>query len=306
MSSHFARTVLVMGLCSVFLTGCTTNLKTLFQKPPKSGIQIQTGETKASVFINSQFLDKTPLIKKDLKPGEYYIEIKPDNIDLAPYETSVTLRDGFLSVIIWQPGLTPELSGGVIYELEKLPDKSQTEVSFRSIPDGAILEVAGQDQEFTPTTIDGVGPGVLDYKLSLPSYVNQEHTVDLIAGHRTIVTAKLAKQQTELIPEAISAPTRAATPTQPATATNSATASQIATTATQSASTVNIRSTQLFIDGQEVLRARSGPGVTYDQVGLVKVGQKYPLLSQPNDGWLEIKLENGAAAWISSAYGELE
>lgn len=286
--------VLVVVVCIFGLSGCTTDI---FQKPLKSGLQIVTEGSKASVFVNSQYLDKTPLVKKDFKPGEYYIEIKPDDEQLAPYETSVTLRGGFITVLIWKFGITPQQSGGVTYEMEQLADANKTEVEFNSIPDGAFLEISGTDKNFTPAVLDQFKPGILEYKLSLPSYETQEHSIDLIAGYRAIVTAKLAKIPQEGI--ATPAPT-----TKPSTAVIPTGAEN--STATASAKFVKIKSTKLFIDGNEVLRARSGPSVTSEQVGLVKVGNKYPLLGEPTDGWLQIKLDNGAAAFVSGAYGEME
>lgn len=284
------------------LSGCTD----IFQKPLKSGLQIVTEGSSASVFINGQYLDKTPLVKKDFKPGEYYLEIKPDDDQLAPYETSISLRGGFYTVLIWQFGITPQQSGGVTYEMEQIADTTKTEVEFNSIPDGAILEIQGRDNTFTPIVFDQQNPGTLEYKLSLPSYETQEHTIDLALGYRSIVTAKLARlPQTDetVIPSVTPAPSLVAGPSlAPKFAQPDATASA----SDKNYQYITIKPTKLFIDGREVLRARSAPSVTAEQVGLVEVGQKYPIIAQPQDGWIKIQLENGAAAFVSGAYGELE
>jgi len=295
MNLRWLKVFFVLVFSSFFFTGCTNILR----KEPKAGLQVITNDVSTSVFVNGQYLDKTPLIKKDLKPGEYYIELKPDDSDLAQYETSINLRGGLLTVVTFKPGNTPEQSGGVIYEMEALKDTSKTAVEFVSIPDGAIVEIPGKDKALAPVTVEDLAPGELSYKVLLPSYESQEHTINVVAGYHMLVTVKLAKQATTIAPTSIPTPSKTVTKTP--VASNSAGASTSA-----QGNFVTIKSTNLFIDGEEVLRVRKEPSVTSEQIGLVKVAQKYPVLGDLQDGWFKIKLDNGSEGWISGAYGEIQ
>lgn len=286
--------VLIVTCCAIFLSGCSVSLPN-FSKEPTAGLQVVTGAIPSTVFLNGQYLDKTPLIKKNLRPAEYTIEIRPDDANLVPYQTSLKLAPSLLTVITWKPGETPEQSGGVIYEMEPLAIKNTTEVSFTSIPDGAIVELADFPKDFTPVVFKDVPAGEQAFTISLPSYLSQEHTINVVPGYRMLVTVKLAKQAS-FSPSP--SPTQA---NQATTATPSASPS----TATASArpAHVTILPTNYFVNGQEVLRVRNLPSVSADQVGLVAVGRSYQLLEGSESGWLQIQIGSGSG-WISEAYTE--
>ena len=275
--------VLVSGLS---FSACTQ----IFEKEALAGIQITTGQIESVVFINGQYLDKTPLVRKNLKPGEYIIEIKPTNDTLASYQTSVTLRQELLTVITWNPAATPEQSGGVVYEMEPLPMKDATEVSFTTVPDGAIIQLMDKPKEIAPYTFKNVIPGEQEYSISLPSYEQQKHTINIVPGYRMLISLKLAKQSSILL-----MPTPTIAPVS--SASSSATAS--------SSGTVTILKTNLFVDGVEVLRVRDLPNVSGTEVGLAKVGVTYPYLNETKDGWFKIKLAS-ASGWISGTYANLK
>lgn len=288
--SHRVIGIVIILFVGIITSGCTP----IFEKEPQAGIQIATGQAESVVFINGQYLDKTPLVRKNLKPGDYIIEIKPTDENLAPYETSVTLRQELLTVITWNPAKTPEQSGGVIYEMEPLPVKDATEVSFSTVPDGAILQLLDKPKEIAPYTFKNIPSGEREYSVSLPSYEQQKHTINIVPGYRMLISIKLAKQaSTLLIPNpSIKIPN----------ATNSAMATSSAT-ATKSA-TVKILKTNLFVDGVEVLRVRNSPTVSGSEVGLAIVGATYPYLNETKDGWFKIQLAT-ASGWISGTYANL-
>lgn len=274
-------------ILSTFLSGCIPE----FNKVPTAGLQINTGNIRSSVFINGQYLDKSPLIKKDLKPAEYYIEIKPDDEELATYQTNLTLLPSLLTVITWVPGKTPEQSGGVIYEMEPLSDKDKSEVSFSSIPDGAIVEFADFDKDFTPVVFTNVEPEEKEFTVSLPSYSTQKHSIRVVKGYKMHITVKMAK---------LSAYTKIPNSNETPSSTNNLSNYSNDNIATSSGF-VTITPTNLYINGTEVLRVRNGPGLDTDSIGTVKVGEKYQLLNRPNNGWIEIQVGT-ASGWVSEAY----
>src|SRR5690606_11315216 len=127
--------VIILTASTIFLSGC----QQILERHSKSGLQVITDDVPSAVYINGQYLNSTPLIEKELKPGEYTLRIEPNDSNLQRDETTIILRKGFLSVVTWKPAELPEMSGGVIYEMEQLKNSSAAEVSFVTIPDAAIV-----------------------------------------------------------------------------------------------------------------------------------------------------------------------
>jgi len=270
------------------LSGCT------FGKQAQAGLQIITGSQTTSVFIDGSYLEKSPLIQKDLKPGEYLIRIQPDDSNLVAYETPVTLRPGLLTVLTWEPGQTSEVSGGVLYEMERISTKDKSEVTFITIPDGVIIAIDGGDKQIAPLTLTNVEPGQHEFEATLPSYEVQKHTINVVKGYRMMVTIKLAKNDVLPSPK----PSPQVIPVD----TNSP--SGQAGDASQSGQLVKISSTNFFQNGQEVLRVRAKAGGGGKELGFAKVGQSYEYSGETTNGWYKIKFENGEG-WVSGDYAEL-
>lgn len=163
------------------------------EKKTKSGLQVITTDIPASLFLNDEYLADSPYISRDLPPGKYELRIVPDDERLAVYETQISLNKGLIAVVIWKPGETFEKSSGVIYELEALADKNQTEISFVTTPDNSIIHFADEEQLFSPTLLKDVEPGRHQFQINLPSYEAQENTVNAVAGHRLNISVKLAR-----------------------------------------------------------------------------------------------------------------
>jgi len=280
--------VLFSGL---FLSGCT------LRKEAKAGLQIITGSEPASVFIDGSYLEKSPLIQKDLKPGEYLIRIQPDNSQLAAYETPVTLRSGLLTVLTWEPGQTSEVSGGVLYEMEKIGSKEKSEVTFISIPDGVIIAIDSGEKQIAPLTLTDVEPGQHEFEATLPSYEVQKHTINVVKGYRMMVTIKLAKNDILPSPKPLPSPTTGST--------EASSSGDQSSEASQSGQSIRISTTNFFFNGQEVLRVRSRASGESGELGYAKVGQTYDYLGETKDGWYKIKF-NDTEGWVSGNYSALQ
>jgi len=303
------KLLIVVSLCltPIFLSGCS------LRKEAKAGLQVITHDVPSSVFIDDQYLNKTPLIEKQLAPGVHTIRIEPEDPDFLPYETEVNLHPGVLTVITWKSATRPEQMGGVIYEMEKISSKDTSEVSFVTIPDGAIITLADRNKEFSPVTIPNIQPGKLDYEITLPSYETQSHSIEVAAGYRMIIQVKLAKLDpnktskppTETV-DAVAATASAdalATPSAVATATPSAKPTALNPGPTAN-SLVEITKTNFFQDGKEVVRIRNNPGPNGVELGMAEVGKKYPYLGEELNGWYKITFE-AKQGWVSKEYANI-
>ncbi len=297
--SKLAKVILggvVLLLSSALMTGCLAQFG-----PAKSGLQVITTDVPASIFLNGQYLEKTPYIGKDLKPGEYLLKIQPDGPEYVPYETTVSLKKGLLTVVTWKPGSRPETSGGVIYEMEQLTSKKKTEVSFISIPDKAVISFDQEKKDFTPLLVENISPGTHEFEIKLPSYDSQKHTINVIEGYRINITVKLAKQNLEIA----SATPETTDDTTPATSSATPVRSTAEPTPTNTNSPhVTITSTNFFQDGVEVLRVRDKAG-SGQEIGFAQVGKSYPYLNQTVGGWYKIEF-SGKEGWVSGKYATLK
>jgi hypothetical protein len=326
-------TKLLMGIVivgsSFLFSGCNP-----LERKNKAGLQVITNDEIVSIFIDDQFLGKSPFLTKDLKPGEYTIKLEPESATLTPYETTINLRKGMLSVITWKPGPSLTESGGVIYELERLPDKNKTEVSVLSIPDGAILSIDGGSKQFAPYSEEGIGEGSHDFEVSLPSYETQNHTINVVKGHRLNILVKLAKDTVApLDSEELAPPLEATTAAEPTT--TSQIERRTTTQATQSgavqgasievpspqpttqplrqpnqnvslgSATVLIKSTDYYENGIEVLKVREASNSASKIVGTVESGKEYPYLGQQNQNWIQLSIGT-KEGWVSTLYAEVK
>ncbi|MBU0576302.1 SH3 domain-containing protein [Patescibacteria group bacterium] len=281
----------ILLLTTFFFTGCT-----FFDKKNVAGLQVITNDTTSSLFLDGQYLDKTPFIDKTIKPGKYTLKIEPDNTNLASHETQIVLRKGLLTVVTWKPGDRPETSGGIIYEMEEIRN-NKSELSFITIPDNTIIRFDQGDQQFSPLALKNIEPGHHQFELSLPSYEKQQHTINAVGGYRITITAKLART----VPPDDQVKDGSSRTTDEGIFNL---ASDSAKTSTISGQVVTIKSTGFLQNGVEVLRVRSLASPSAEIVGYAKVGQTYPYLNETLGNWYKIKLDD-QLGWVSDQYAEL-
>lgn len=268
----------------------------------KSGLQVITTDVPSSLFLNDQYLDKTPFIGKDLKPGQYKLRIQPEDPSLVPHETSISLKKGLLTVVTWKPGSLAETSGGVTYEMEPLKDRNATELSFVTVPDNAIIKIDDHENIFSPVIESNVSAGQHEFEVSLPSYESQKHTINVVAGYRITITVKLAKN----VAATTASPTPTGTPNPTASSTPLATASARPTPQpTVTGPSVTIKPTNFFVNGKQVLRVRDTSSSSGKELGFANVGETYAYLGVTQNGWYQISF-NGSTGWVNSTYGTLK
>ncbi len=319
----------------ILLVAAVVYLFNPFGNKIKSGLQVITHESNASLFLNDQYLDKTPYINKKILPGEYTLRIAPDDDTLAAYETQVTLNRGLLTVVIWKPGPTIETSGGVIYELEEISNRKKSEVSFVTQPDSAIIKFDNREQIFAPTILKELVPGKHDFEVTLPSYEAQQQTINLVPGHRLNIMVKLSHQTTQ--PLELQDKNKEETMVDNQEATTAAeqtpednkndddeeeedeqqqgeesgpSSARAQALVGGELSQIEIKSTNFYQQGVEVLRVRDIAGTGGVSVGFVEAGQKYNYLNEEENGWFKIEFEDALdkenkEGWVSSQYAQL-
>lgn len=308
------NTLILFGALSI-LSGCT-----FLSKPQVAGLQVITNDVPSAVYLDGQLVDKTPFIEKSLKPGTFTLRVVPDDSSYVPYDTSVTLNPNALTVVTWKPETRPELSSGVIYEMEPLKDKNSSEISFVTIPDNAIIQVTGMQKDFAPTVIPNIEPGHHEYEVTLPSYESQKHTINVLKGYRMIVKVKLAKLEPipDTVPEVLSDATPSATLTTDLANATPASLSGVTelgedlviaeeaspTGLTGQGATVQITATGYYRNGVESLRIRDQAGPQGKELGFAPVGASYQYLGETKNNWYKISFEN-QEAWVSGDYSKL-
>lgn len=251
----------------------------------KAGLQVTTNNVAASLFLDDQYLDKSPFIDKKIQPKSYTLRIQPDEPGFASYDLPITLNKGVVTVVTWKPGQTLETSGGVVYEMARLRNRSDIQVEFQTVPDGAIVTFDNGTKQFSPLLMTDLSEDNHQFEVSLPSYETQQHAVKLIKGHKVTITVFLGKITGELLP--VVEATTAANPL---------------TTETVTEPQVQILSTNFFVNNQEVLRVRTTPSPVGEELGFAPVGELYPLLSESTD-WFQIQFQD-QPGWVSVQYSQ--
>lgn len=306
MWSHAILGVGVVFFTSFFFSGCTTR--------SKSGLQVLSGDTPSSVYLDGKFMEKTPYISKELKPADYSLEIRPDDSSFVPYQTKVSLKGGMLTVVNWKPGKRPETSGGVVFETEPLRDKRATELLITTIPDGGIIYVDGEAKGFAPVTVQNLAKGEHQFEVKLPSYSSQSHPINVLEGYRIIVTATLGKQDYQIpatdqpaanlssSPSAVTSPSvsplispKATSPSPPSNPSPSP------KTTVLPPPKVTIQHTGFIQNGKEVLRVRSASSSTGTEIGFAPVGSEYVYLKESTSGWAKIQF-GAQVGWVSRQF----
>ena len=247
-----------------------------------AGLQIEYlgPDRYASVFLDDQYLEKAPLANRDIRSGDYILKIVPDDQTLAEFSTPITLTTGTLTVVSYKPGPTTKESAATIYEIEKVADlKDFGQVSFESYPEHALLSFNGETTQYTPIVLENLVPQEYQYRVSLPSYETQEHTLQVLAGYTIKVSIKLAKLAENPLDQA-------QVETSPEENRIASAAAQIDNGQDESwgvtdpkaitGAKVRIKQTAFFVDNQEVLRVRAAPNPTASELGLAKSGFYYP------------------------------
>lgn len=267
-----------------------------------AGIQITT-TPQANVYLDNDPLGPQPIIRDNIKPGNHTIRIASSDSTILPYETQVTLNPGVVTIIDRQLSTDPTQVSGYTLTFEKLSDKNATEVNVITTQENVSVSIDGNPAGFTPVNTNSIAAGTHVFLLSSPGYQDKTVKANVQAGHRLVINAQLASQQTvpvpSISPEPIATPSGSITPTlKPSDL--SPTPKSSTSSAAVAKPYVEILSTPT---GWLRVRAEGDPNAT--EVAKVYPGDKLPYLDSNTAGWYEIEYQTGKNGWISSQYAKL-
>jgi len=149
---------------------------------PQGGtIEVESSPSQASVYLDGEYLGKTPLVAS-ASPGRHQVEVK--KAGYRAYRATVRLEDGQRVKIVAR--LAPEVREG--------------RLSVKSSPEGAKVYIDGSYRGRTPITLS-LKPGSYRLKLKLPGYAEYSERVTVRAGETTYVYAQLAPAKARLVVE---------------------------------------------------------------------------------------------------------
>src|SRR5579872_747346 len=154
----------------------------------------------STVYLNGKSVGNTPLClcegKALLQSGIYTIKLVPQTGDnLTPYEDSITITKGTLTVVDRTFG-SGEFSSGSVITLIPLPDATQTQLSVLSFPSGASVALDGNQAGQTPLFIKSLTTSDHDIVLSKTGYSSKTVHIHTVTGYqlKAIVTLGLSQE----------------------------------------------------------------------------------------------------------------
>ncbi len=288
-------------LASWLLSGCTIP----FIGTSKAGLKVTTSSP-ATVILDGKQEGATPFEKIDLKSKTYRLQLIPQSGQ--PWETTLTLHDNLLAVVERTTGNNDQESEGYIMELEKISDKTQSQLSVVTIPDPAAVRIDGQPKGFAPITVMLSTDGNHEVIVSSAGYNDKKVPLAVPKGHKLTLTVQLSR--TKIVSPAPEA-TESAAPNETSitpTPTPIGAKSQVKTPPTPKPTQAAL--TRPYVEILDTptgwLRVRSEPNSSSGKE-LTKVNPKetYKFLESTDSGWYKIKLDDGQEGWISGKYAKL-
>jgi hypothetical protein len=265
------RKILGIILAAVLLAGCSLSMK-------KSGVEILSYPP-AKVYINGKEMGMTPYKNNSLDPGDIEIKLSTGSTD---WTKEIHLEDGANTVVNREFGNTNEESGGYTLYFESTGDDKKAGLLVSSNPDRAAVYIDDDIKGYSPIRIDDAGEGDKKLSISFPGDQTISSFVKLVNGYQLVVKADLAKEATDIAPDAGT--------------TNLEISSGSAQLATGTMITIGQTETGW-------LRVRAAADGNSAEITTVKPGEKYKMLSEVTD-WYLIDLGVGKSGWVSAKYAE--
>lgn len=156
---------------------------------PKSGLQISS-IPEADIFIDGKAVGRTPYENKDLKVGEYKIELKAgENL----WQGTVPTTPGTISILNRDISSSIASSSGEILIL-----KRGKGVFLTSTPLGAEVEIEGKIYGNTPLLISDLAPSEYVFFLSYSGYAKRQIRAMLPEGMILNINSDLAVTEADL------------------------------------------------------------------------------------------------------------
>lgn len=250
------------------------------QKEGIAGLKV-TSVPQATIFLDGRHLGRTPYEDK-LAVGEYMLKLVPEATatSAATWQGKIKLTSGVLTYVNRDLGPTDLTSAGETLSLEKISEKT-TEIALLSTPEGAMVNLDGEEKGVTPLSLRNVPPADHEILISATGFVSRKVQIRTTTGFKLTADFSLA----------ISEGSEAATPTG------------TVTPGAKSGKEPNKPYVQIKETPTGWLRVRIEPATSATEAAKVNPGEKYPFLEEKS-GWYKIEYETGKEGWISGKYAE--
>ncbi|MFH1186864.1 MAG: PEGA domain-containing protein [Candidatus Levyibacteriota bacterium] len=240
-----------------------------------------TSTPQGKVYLNGKLLGDTPLCKCEqdnmLETGEYTIKIVPSDDKFSPFESKITISPSVLTVVDRTFG-EGGLSQGSIIDLTPISNKKEAQILIVSFPDKASVYLDNNLSGTSPLLLKNITESDHEIKLSKEGYKEKAVRIRAIKGYKLESIVFLSINQD------ISA--------------SSSALPELSLTPSVSQDTIVILDTPTGF-----LRVRSDASINSSQITTVSPGEKYEVVSE-QEGWFEIKLDDGKTGWVSSQYAK--
>ena len=295
------RRLPLLLLASWLLSGCAIP----FIGAGKAGLKAVTS-VPATVILDGKQEGTTPFEKTDLKSKTYRLQLIPQSGQ--PWETTLTLHDDLLAVVERTTDDNDQESEGYIMELEKISDKTQSQLAVVTIPDPAAVRIDGQPKGFAPITIPLSTDGNHEVIVSSAGYNDKKVPLAIPKGHKLSLTVQLSR--TKIVSPSPGTTEPAAPDETSITPTPTPTAAKGQTKVIPTPKPTQAALTKPYVEILDTptgwLRVRGEPNSTSGKE-LTKIYPKetYKFLESTDNGWYKIKLPDGQEGWISGKYAKL-
>lgn len=301
--------------------GC--NLTVLAKK--QGGLQV-TSNKEFAVYLEDLNLGQTPFFNEKILVGDYNLKLVPQSPGASPWQTRITINQSTLTVVRFEAEDGSEKSSSLIMQLEKLDDKTQTQLSITSLPDNVAVRIDGELKGTTPLMIDKITAGDHAVTLETPGYVKKAINAKTSSGYLLKIQAQLALEKLQPIntPQPSVGNTEGIKSDEEASVAAEATLSGAILPSPDTSKlwgkqvngiTVGARDQTalekpfvMILPAQadvDWLRVRSAPVSGQNEVAKVKVGSYFPATEKTEDGFIKIEYEPGKWGFIVSSYAKV-
>ena len=250
----------------------------LSQNKSKGALQV-TSSPVAKVYLDGKLLGQTPLCECELKDmiavGDYTLRLVPTQGNFEPFEQQVTISSKILTVVdrtFGQQGL----SDGSIINLVSIDDKKDAQISITSFPDTAQVYLDNNLTGETPLLLKNITESDHELKLSRDGYKDKIVRIKAVLGYRLDALIFLG-----INPDIASAAASLSSPS----------------------ASLPVAKVLILQTPTGFLRVRDQASLNGSEIAQVNPGETYQLLDEQN-GWYQIKLNNGKTGWVSADYAQ--
>ncbi|MCX7881267.1 MAG: PEGA domain-containing protein [Patescibacteria group bacterium] len=250
----------------------------------------------ANVFINNLNVGQTPFHEK-YKIGEYILKLIPQGTatETASWQGKIKIYKNTLTYVNRELSSSDITSAGEIFtttKMDKPPkDGNLGEIYVETEPQGAIVYLDSNEKGIAPLILEDVPKGEHELSVFMPGFFRRTQKINVDPGYQVYSHFKLAIDQSypKITP-----------PEEEKEASDSAVKKTL----------VTIKET-----GTGWLRVREEPSLFASESAKIKVGEKFELLEENENGWYKIKFNDKKESlvegsfnegWISSQYATKE